>query len=117
MDPNNNQPVGANPIQQPVAPQPAATLPPVQPDAPKKGMGKGIILLVILLLFVFGMAAYILFAKNQMNSNQKTTGDNNSSVLPSPTATTVPTPNPENDLEAASPEADLIDIEADVKGL
>lgn len=123
MDPNNNQPIGTNP-QQPVAPKPVATPPlqPVAPDAPqnadgnpKKVVGKGIILIVILILLVVGMAAYILFAKIQMNSSQKTTTDNSSSVMPSPTA--VPTLAPEEDLEVASPEADLIDLEADVKAL
>ena len=127
MDPNNNQPVEANPIQQPVAPQPAVT-PPVQPAAPvapqnatdgnpKKGMGKGIILIVILLLLVLGMAGYIMFAKSQLDKTQKAPTNNTSSALPTPSPTASPTPLPENDLEISSPEADIIDIEADVKGL
>lgn len=126
MDPNNNQPLGTNPIQQPVAPQPVATAtPPVEPVAPvapqnmsenpKKGMGKGIILLVILLLLAVGIAAYILFAKIQLNKAQKITTENTSTVLPTPTL--VPTLAPEEDLEVSSPEADLLELEADVKGL
>ena len=126
MDPNNNQPSATNPIQQPVpqpVSQPAAPVqsPPPTPvseaSAPKKGMGKGIILLIILLLLVLGIGGYILFAKSQMNNTQKTATDNTSSVLPTPKPTLVPTPLPENDLDVASPEGDLIDIEADVKGL
>ena len=129
MDPNNDQPSAASPIPQPVS-QPAAPVqsPPPTPvseagsvsseaSAPKKGMGKGIILLIILLLLVLGIGGYILFAKSQMNNTQKTATDNTSSVLPSPTPTLVPTLAPEEDLEVSSPEADLINIEADVKGL
>ena len=126
MDPNNNQPSATSPIQQPVpqpVSQPAAPVqsPPPTPvsgaSGPKKGMGKGIILLIILLLLVLGIGGYILFAKNQLNNTQKTATDNTSSVLPSPTPTLVPTLAPEEDLEVSSPEADLINIEADVKGL
>lgn len=131
MDPNNNQPIGTNPLQQPTAPQPVAPQPVQSPpptpvseagsaplsgaSAPKKGMGKGIILLVILLLLAVGIIAYILFAGAQMKNNQKTTIDNNSTIAP--TATTVPTLAPEEDLEVASPEADLLDLDADLKGL
>ena len=125
MDPNTNQPEGVNPIPQPTA-QPA--VPPAEsapvtptpaapasiPDAPKGKSKKAIILIVILLLLVIGIAVYIMFAKSQLNNNQTTT-DNNSSVLPTPTA--IPTLTPEEDLEAASPQADLLDIDADVKGL
>lgn len=124
MDPNNNQAI-QNPIQQPVSSQPAA-IPPVQPAAPvvpqnpegkpKKGMGKEIILIIILLLLVFGMAAYILFVKIQMKNTQKTTTDNNSSVLPSPTVIP-PTIAPEDDLEIGSPEDDLLELDANVKAL
>lgn len=124
MEPNINQPEGVNPIPQ-AAPQPVQAPPstPVQQasspssegSAPKKGMGKGIILIIILVVLVLGIIAYILFAKNQMNNNQKITTGNTSSVLPSPT--TVPTLAPENDLEVVNPEADLSDLDADVKGL
>ena len=126
MDPNNNQPIGTNPIQQPVpqpVSQPAAT-PPVQPapaapapvgETPKKSNKKWLILLLILLLLAVGITAYALFAKQQMKDTQKETSDNSILVLPTPTLT--PTLAPEEDLEIASPEADLIDIEADIKAL
>lgn len=124
MEPNTNQPIGTNPIVRPAASQSVGT-PPVQPTAPvapqnlsenpKKGMGKGIILIIILVVLVLGIIAYILFAKAQMNKNQKTTADNNSLVLPSPTR--YPTLAPENDLEIVNPETDLSDLDADVTGL
>lgn len=124
MEPNNNQPVEANPVQQlapqpvpptevnPVAPTPEPT---ISPEIPKGESGKAIILLVILLLLVVGMVSYVLFTKNQMNNAQKATTDNSSSVMPTPTV--VPTLAPEDDLEVGSPEADLLELDADVKGL
>ncbi len=126
MEPNLNQPTETNPLVQPTTQPP---VPPVEPAAPiaptpaptntpetPKGTGrKSAILIIILLLLVIGMAAYILFAKNQVNENQKAATDNSSLELPTPTQ--VPTPAPEEDLEVASPEADLLDLEADLKGL
>lgn len=124
MDPNNNQPLGTSPIAQPTptavppvettpaAPTPAPT---ISPEAPKGKSNKAIILLVILLLLVLGMVAYVMFSQNQMNNAKKAATDNSSIVLPTPTA--IPTPAPEEDLEVASPEADLLELEADVKGL
>lgn len=124
MDPNTNQPIGTTPVQQPVAqpvvptettpaaPSPAST---ISPEAPKGKNGKIIILLVILLLLVVGIVTYVLFARAQMNNAQKTTTENKSLVLPTPT--TIPTLTPEEDLEVSSPDEDLIDIETDVKGL
>lgn len=123
MDPNTNQPIGTSPIQQPAAPQ-AAVTPPVQPtpavpapvsETPKKSGKKWLILLLILFLLAVGIIAYVLFARVQMNNAQKSTSENNSLVLPTPTL--IPTLSPEEDLEAVSPEEDLIDLEADVKGL
>ena len=126
MEPNNNQPLETNPVQQPAA-QPVPSTPPAEaPPAtptpaptispvPKGKSNKAVILLIILLLLVVGMVTYVLFAKNQINKAQKATTDNSSSVLPSPT--TVPTLAPEEDLEVASPEADLMDIEKDLQGL
>lgn len=125
MDPNNSQPIGTSPVGQPTpqpvqpteaapaAPTPAPT---ISPEGPPKGKSsKAVILLVILLLLVVGMVSYVLFAKNQMNKTQKATTDNSSTVLPTPTL--VPTLAPEEDLEAASPEGDLLELDADVKGL
>lgn len=137
MDPNNNQPIGSAPVQQSAAQQPPAPAQPVTPvqsppstpvseavsaplsgaSAPKKGMGKGVILLIILLLLVIGIAGYVLFAKSQNDKAQKAASNNTSSALPTPSPTASPTPLPENDLEVSTPEADLLDIEADVKGL
>lgn len=128
MDPNNNQPIETNSTAQsipqpatapmspqaptPVAPTPAPSTP---PQAPKGKNSKIIIILVILLLLVVGIVAYVLFAKNLMNNSQKTTTDNSSTVLPTPTL--IPTLAPEEDLEVSSPEADLLEIDADVKAL
>ena len=122
MDPNNNQPIETNPVQQPAVqpvPVPAQPVVPTSPqntsENPKKGMGKGIILLVIILLLVAGIVSYILFTRDQLNKAQKITTDNSSLVLPTPTL--VPTLAPEEDLEVGSPEADLLELDADVKGL
>jgi len=126
MDPNNNQPLETNPVTQP-APQ-QANVPPTQPtpiaptpaqtvsnEAPKGKSNKVVILLVILLLLAVGMIAYIMFAKNQMSNTQKATTDDSSVIMPSPTL--APTLTPEEDLEVSSPEADLLELDADVKGL
>lgn len=122
MDPNNNQPLENTPIQQaapaavPVTAQSAAQPMPTRTSTPPKEKGnKVIILLVILLLLAVGIIVYVLFAKNQMNKAQETTSNNTVLVLPSPTA--VPTLTPEEDLEVASPEADLLELEADAESL
>lgn len=122
MEPNNNQPLGANAVAQPVAqvvpteasapvPTPQSTM---APESPKGKNSKAVILLVILLLLVIGITAYVLFAQSQLNNTQKTT-TNTSIVLPSPTL--VPTLAPEEDLEVTDPEADLMEIDEDIKGL
>ena len=125
MDPNNNQPLGTNPVAQP-APQ-ATSVPTTQPasdspspvptlaDDPKGKSSKVVILLVILLLLVVGMVAYSMFAKNQMNNAKKAATENTSEVIASPTL--APTLTPEEDLQINSPEADLRELDADVKGL
>lgn len=128
MDPNNNQPINTNPLQQPaaapVAPAPATPTPPAQPVqtvAPQnppstpKSNKKILILLLLLVLLIIGMGGYVFFAKNQMDNKQKTSTPIQSVVLPTPTL--APTLAPEEDLEVASPEADLLEIEADLKGL
>jgi uncharacterized protein HemX len=146
MDPNTNQPLGTNTVvqpvaavptqpmpsesstppvlgtspitqttQQPVQPTPSVSSPAATPEGPKGKGGKAVILVVILLLLAIGMVIYILFAKNQMNNNQKKGSDNSSTVAPQPTRT--PTLTPEEILQVSSPEADLKDLETDVKGL
>jgi uncharacterized protein HemX len=138
MEPNNNQPINANPLEQPAAPQPVAApffspVPPMQqpsqapipaptvptftPQVPKSGSKKGIILLIILIILILGMGFYVFFAKNQFNTAQKATTDNTSTVIPE--ATTAPTAIPAtvDEIIVASPEADLNAIENDVQGL
>ena len=131
MEPNNNQPINTSPSGQPIAPQPVATsfpasAPPVQqpapspiltsvPESPKGKNNKVTVLLIILLLLAIGMVIYVLFAKNQMNNAQKAATGNSSVVIPSPSL--APTLAPEEDLEVSSPEADLLDLETDVKSL
>lgn len=140
MDPNNNQPASAdtNPLQQalpaqpvvaapvpspeptqPTPPPPAAPITaPVAPLAPTekpKGNKKLMVLLILLLLLIAGMGVYVFFAQSQIQKTQQVSTDNQSAVIP--TATAVPTIAPENDLELASPEADLLDIEKDLQGL
>lgn len=138
MDPNTNQPLETaspiNPVMQPqtqpqaqpldqptptginMSPNPNPTPTPTSlPQNPVKKSNKTIILLIILLLLSIGMVAYILFAKNQLNNTQKATTDSSKVVIPSPTLS--PTLTPEADLEVSSPEADLLQVEADVQAL
>jgi len=140
MDPNNNQPINTNPfgqpVQQPAIPQPVATpfsspVPSAQqptpiptpvpdaptpiPQAPKRGSKKGIILLIILVILVLGMTVYILFVKNQLNTARKTATDNTSIAIPTTTPTAIPAT--VDEINVASPDADLKAIEDDVQGL
>ncbi|MBI4089182.1 MAG: hypothetical protein HY424_00565 [Candidatus Levybacteria bacterium] len=125
MEPNNAQPI--NPIaqtqqavgvNQPLAPE--NTQPPTQsvPENPKKGSSKSLILLLLLLVLAIGIAAYILFAKSQLNYIQNSSSNNSTVVLP----TYIPSPSPiwqitADDLDVGSPEADLQDLEKDLNGL
>lgn len=110
MDPNINQPLTGTQVQQ--APtQPAET--------PKKGHGKVLILLFLLLLLIAGMAVYILFVQNQAKNVKNTIGENSTVVpssIPSPTESVSPSP-AQDDLNIENPQADLQGIEADVQGL
>lgn len=128
-------PVNAGlPTQQPTtAPTPAPTTPPTPtttpptqtptPEAaiqsPEKKGKKGAILLLILLILVLGMGAYVLFAKDKLNTSSKTPTTDTSLVVPtvitSPTAT--PTPASVEQLIVESPETDLSGIEKDLQGL
>ena len=84
------------------------------PETPKKKGGKTVALLIILLLLVLGMAAYIMFAKQQVSKTDESVTDTNVST---PAPTIEPTIAPEQDIEISSPEADLQNIETDVNGL
>ena len=115
MDPNNNQSTPV-PTPAPVSTPIASSKP--MPETPKSG-GKGIILLIIILVLVIGMAAYILFAKNQLNYIQKTSTNSTSVILPSPTLAAVasPTPGSVAELNVVSPENDLQSVENDLQTL
>jgi hypothetical protein len=136
MEPNTNtnlnQPGGVNPMSQtaqPVTqpgPAPISTGPVQQPPiatqmnnamAPN-GSGKGgktVALLIILLLLIVGIVGYVIFTKMQTGNSQKNAEENKTVVIPQ--ATLTPTLAPENDLEVGSPEADLVELENDAKGL
>lgn len=136
MDPNNGQEPNIQtpsqpavpPVQQP-APIPTQTPPnPVSAASPpmaqvsKNGSKKGIILLLLLIILALGMGSYILFAKNQLNTTQKTSSESNTSTA-IPTSTIVPTeaivisPAAADDVNVASPDADLKSIEKDLQEL
>lgn len=138
MDPNNNtqQPINTNPMQALESAVPAAVTPPTTPpvtppttpaepvapvaplpQAPKSKSKKGLMLLIIIVLLIIGMGSYILFANNRLDFTQKTTTENTSAVIP--TATAIPTPPPPviEDINIASPDADLKSIESDLQGL
>jgi uncharacterized protein HemX len=143
MDPNNNQTsqpmTNANPAEQPVMPpqapvnpiegavppvQPTTGIPPMPPimpttmsqNPPKKG-SKLPVLLVILLILILGMGGYVMFAKNQMNTQQKVATENQNTVIPAPTVQPVVTPATVDDVNIASPDADLNSLDKDVQGL
>lgn len=142
MDPNNNQPINTNPFGQQVTPepvvnptpmpesavqQPTPAVPPPAPtvtaapvtapvpETPKNGSKKGIILLIILLLLILGLGTYVFFVKNQLSTAKKTSTQNTSTAIP----TIVPTATPATieEINVASPDADLKTIETDVQGL
>jgi len=143
MDPNNNQPIqptsNTNPAEQPaVQPQPPVTpvegvVPPIQPtpgipsvppimpvtmteNPPKKG-SKVPLLLVILLLLIIGMGTYVMFAKNQINNEKKVATQIKSTIIPTPTVQPEVTPATVDDVNVASPDADLNTLDKDVQGL
>ncbi len=137
MDPNNNQPINTNPFaqpaQQPVAapaqpvqqptptPTPTPAVPTVTPEtmpqAPKNRSKKGTILLIILIILILGMGFYVFFVKNQLNTAQKTSTENTDTVVPTATIAPIVTPASVDEINLASPDADLKDIEADLQGL
>ncbi len=112
MDPNNAQQPNVQPVQQAVT-EPVQQ--PAMPEAaPKSKNRKGIILIVILLLLVLGTGFYVLFAKRELNTTQKTSTDNTSIVVP-----TVPTVTPATaeQVNVETPDANLDSIEKDIQGL
>lgn len=136
MEPNNNQPINTNPLEQAPASQPVptpsvASAPPTPqatsspapapvsvpvPETPKSGSKKGIILIVILLILILGIGYYVFFAKNQLNTAQKKSIDNTSTVIPTAIVPTA-TPATVDEVQVASPDADLNGIEKDIQGL
>lgn len=141
MDPNNNQSINTNPLGQPAAPEPAAapistsfppqepTQDPIQtvpvtpaatppPPTPKSGGKKIIALLIILVILALGMGGYVFFAKNRLNSIQKTSIENSTSTaIPTETIAPTLTPATVEELNVESPDADLKIIEGDLQGL
>lgn len=125
MDPNNNQPINNEPVLQ-AAPAPVKSVPtPITepviptpiPQAPKSGGKKVITLLVILIILALGIGSYVLFVKNQLSNQQKVSTENTSVIIPSPTITPTPTPATVDEINVASPDADLNEIEKDLQGL
>ena len=146
MDPNNNQPIGTNPVPQPAVPQPAAqsvpapaaqpsttqpVAPPIAPqpvapqnvaETPKKGVRKRIILIILILILIIGIGVYVLFAKSQLNNTQKTSTNTTGPIPQAPSierkkAPSVSEPTSQDDLNIESPEADLQGLDAEVSGL
>jgi uncharacterized protein HemX len=143
MDPNNNQPIqpttDTNPLgqtavdsQPPVTPvegvvppmQPTPGIPPMPPvmpvtmnqNPPKKG-SKLFLLLLLLLLLVIGMGVYVVFVKNQTSNEKKVATQIQSTVIPTPTIQPEVTPATVDDVNVASPDADLNTLDKDVQGL
>lgn len=127
MDPNNNQPINTQQTQQTdnaavlrADPTPIAATPPPSspiPQTPKSGNKKTITLLIILIILALGMWLYVLFVKNQMTNQQKASAGNTSIVTPTVTPIPTPTPATVDEINVASPDADLKGIENDIQGL
>jgi len=143
MDPNNNQPISAQPMQPPVMDntvqqpvsnpviQPVApTTPPPAPVPPTNatpittdpvarevsgGHKKGTLLLLLLLLLVIGIGAYVLYAKNLLNSAQETPV--NTAVAVPTVIQATPTPATVEQINVEDPTTDLDAIDKDVQGL
>lgn len=120
MEPNNSQQTNTPQMQQPV-PQ-ALPIQMVQPQIPKKGNGKRIILLILILLLLIEVGVYILSVKNQSDNTKEASTDYDiNTVLPTPTYA-APSPSvsestSRDDLNVESPEADLQLLDNDVSGL
>lgn len=119
MDPNSNQSINTQQTKQvtptPVQSNPVPTPPSPIPQAPKSGGKKVIALLIILIIFALGMWGYIIFVKNRINNQQKRSAENTSVIIP--TITPTPTPASVEEIDVASPDADLNNIEKDIQGL
>ena len=106
----------------PIQPTPGIpSMPPVMPvtmsqNPPKKG-SKLPLLLVILLLLIIGMGAYVMFAKNQISNEKKAATQIQSTIIPTPTVQPEVTPATVDDVNVASPDADLNTLDKDVQGL
>ena len=115
------------PVQQPISATPSAqAVPPAAPTAtsmpyqnPNNGSKKGVIFIVILLILIAGMVFYVLFAKKQLNTAQKTSTNNTSVAIPTATIapTAAPTPATVDQVNVESPDSSLKDIEGDVQEL
>jgi len=105
------------PAPEPVAPPPVTPVIPtvMMPQAPKQG-SKLPMLLIILLILILGMGGYIMFARNQIEVQQKAATENTSIIVP-PTPTPTLAPATVDDVNIASPEADLNGLDKDVQGL
>jgi len=116
------QPQPTPSFQAPVPPPVMPTMPPIPtpvmtpPLTPKQG-SKLPILLVILIILILGMGYYIMFAKNKIEMTQKAATENTSVVVPTATITPTVTPAAIDQINVASPDADLNGLDKDVQGL
>ncbi len=122
MEPNNTQQQNTQ-LNQPVQTADKSMQPTVDtatPIAKDTGAGskKRLYLVIIMILLILGMGAYLIFAKNQLNNAQKS-ALNSRTVNPvaKPTITPTVAPTRIEDINIASPEADLNQIDKDVQGL
>jgi hypothetical protein len=147
MDPNNNQPLGANTAQQPInaqpmqsaesvpptpAPAPVATPqptpvtpPPPTPETmpeptamPESPKGKGGKVVMLLVILLLLIAGMVTYVLYARNQMKITEEKaSQNKTVVIPSPVLSPTLAPQEKLEVSSPEADLQDIEKDVQGL
>lgn len=120
MDPiNDNQQITNQQAQQqaPTTPPTSISTAPAV-ETQNAGGKKTIILLIILIILAIGILIYVLFVKNQLTSQGKTSVDNATITAPAiPTITPKPTPATIDDVQVESPEANLNEIEKLIQGL
>jgi len=113
----NEQAMPQQPIAQPELQTPLQNIT-TPPQETSKNGSKKLILLIIIILLISGMAAYVIFANNRTKITQQNTANNSIIAIPTKTpVATSPTPATIEEINVASPDADLNGIEKDIQEL
>ena len=105
-------PQAPNPVVSPQQPNTAS----IPPSKPRKGMGKGIILIILIAILMAGVIGYIIFAQEKLLSPQSQPASSTIKVIP----TSTPTPGVPavvEELILEDPEVDLGSLDEELTGL